>query len=167
MTTVVKSIVSSIKEKGFGGFFRYLKDEGYLFVVEMHYKAVIYSSTVYWQTKIHNIGARLVGVDKFGNKYYEKLENIQHGRHRWVEYAEKSRYNASQVPAEWHGWLHHITDHTGDELLLLKPKRYGAEHKENLSGEGDQYIYHSKGHALNPGQRNWTRYQPWESKAEP
>ncbi|KAJ0080575.1 hypothetical protein Patl1_23862 [Pistacia atlantica] len=37
------------------------------------------------------------------------------GRHRWVEYAEKSRYNASQVPPEWHGWLHHITDHTGDE----------------------------------------------------
>lgn len=37
------------------------------------------------------------------------------GRHRWVEYAEKSRYNASQVPAEWHGWLHYITDHTGDE----------------------------------------------------
>lgn len=117
------------------------------------------------QTKIHNIGATLVGVDKFGNKYYEKLGDTQFGRHRWVEYAEKTRYNASQVPAEWHGWLHFITDHTGDELLLLKPKRYGIEHKENLSGEGEQYIYHSKGHALNPGQRNWTRYQPWESKA--
>ncbi|KAG5079566.1 hypothetical protein JHK86_003631 [Glycine max] len=33
----------------------------------------------------------------------------------WVEYAKKTRYNASQVPAEWHGWLHFITDHTGDE----------------------------------------------------
>jgi len=40
------------------------------------------------------------------------------GRHRWVEYAEKSRYNASQVPPEWHGWLHFITDHTGDEVTL-------------------------------------------------
>ncbi|KAG4924280.1 hypothetical protein JHK87_049820 [Glycine soja] len=50
---------------------------------------------------------------------------------RWVEYAEKTRYNASQVPAEWHGWLHFIIDLTGGELLLLKPKRYGAEHKEN------------------------------------
>lgn len=109
------------------------------------------------------------------------------GRHRWVEYAEKSRYNASQVPAEWHGWLHFITDHTGDEaspvlmlfmqcqittwvvmsmhflqLLMLKPKRYGVEHKENLSGEGEEYIYHSKGHALNPWQRDWSRYQPWQ-----
>ncbi|RRT79703.1 hypothetical protein BHE74_00017884 [Ensete ventricosum] len=84
------------------------------------------------------------------------------GRHRWVEYAEKGRYNASQVPAEWHGWLHYVTDHTGDELLMLKPKRYGVEHRENFSGEGDAYIYHSKGHALNPGQRDWTRYQPWQ-----
>jgi hypothetical protein len=31
------------------------------------------------QTKIHNIGATLVGVDKFGNKYYEKTENTQYG----------------------------------------------------------------------------------------
>lgn len=41
------------------------------------------------------------------------------GRHRWVEYAEKGRYNASQVPPEWHGWLHHITDSTGDEASFL------------------------------------------------
>jgi NADH dehydrogenase (ubiquinone) 1 alpha subcomplex subunit 12 len=41
------------------------------------------------------------------------------GRHRWVEYAEKTRYNASQVPAEWHGWLHFITDHTGDEVKFV------------------------------------------------
>jgi len=31
------------------------------------------------QTKIHNIGATLVGVDKFGNKYYDKLHDTQHG----------------------------------------------------------------------------------------
>lgn len=48
------------------------------------------------------------------------------------------------------------------KLLMLKPKRYGVEHKENFSGEGDEFIYHSKGHALNPGQRDWTRYQPWQ-----
>jgi len=118
------------------------------------------------QTKIHNIGATLVGVDKFGNKYYEKLHDTQHGRHRWVEYAEKDRYNASQVPPEWHGWLHHITDSTGDQLLAQKTARYLVEHKQNYSGEGEELIYHSKGHALNPGQRDWTRYQPWEPKKE-
>ena len=45
---------------------------------------------------------------------------------------------------------------------MLKPSRYGIEHKENFSGEGEELIYHSKGHALNPGQRDWTRYQSWQ-----
>ncbi|KAF4393346.1 hypothetical protein F8388_023150 [Cannabis sativa] len=163
MASVVKSVFKSIKERGVGNFLRELREEGYL-------KALLDGNLM--QTKIHNIGATLVGVDKVGNKYYQQLDT-QYGRHRWVEYAEKGRYNASQVPPEWHGWLHYITDHTGDEastanlfyslyLLMLKPKRYGIEHKENFSGEGDEYIYHSKGHALNPGQRNWTRYQPWQ-----
>ncbi|KAI5657411.1 hypothetical protein M9H77_26204 [Catharanthus roseus] len=147
MASLVRSVLRSIKEKGLGNFARELRDEGYL--------NCIFDGNLL-QTKIHNIGATIVGVDKFGNKYYEKLGDTQYGRHRWVEYASKDRYNASQVPPEWHGWLHFITDHTGDELLLLKPKRYGIEHKENLSGEGDQYIYHSKGHSLNPGQRDWT-----------
>ncbi|KAJ8451374.1 hypothetical protein Cgig2_017765 [Carnegiea gigantea] len=141
MASIVRSVIKSIREKGLTNFIRELKDEGYT------------------QTKIHNIGAKLVGVDQFGNKYYENM-NVQCGRHRWVEYASKTRYNASQVPPEWHGWLHYITDHTGDELLMLRPSRYGVEHKENFSGEGDEYIYHSKGHTLNPGQRDWTRRNP-------
>ncbi|PKI39486.1 probable NADH dehydrogenase [ubiquinone] 1 alpha subcomplex subunit 12 isoform X1 [Punica granatum] len=152
MASVVRGAMKAIREKGLGNFLRELKEDGYA-------KCLLDGNLL--QTKIHNIGATLVGVDKVGNKYYENM-NAQHGRHRWVEYAEKGHYNASQVPPEWHGWLHNITDHTGDELLMLKPRRYGIEHKENFSGEGDEFIYHSKGHALNPGQRDWTRYQPWQ-----
>ncbi|KAM1055036.1 hypothetical protein ACFX2I_002313 [Malus domestica] len=152
MATAVKSVAKAIRERGLRSYLKELKEDGFL--------NCIFDGNL-TQTKIHNIGARLVGVDNIGNKYYEKLD-AQYGRHRWVEYAEKSRYNASQVPPEWHGWLHYITDHTGDELLMLKPKRYGIEHKENFTGEGDEFIYHSKGHSLNPGQRDWTRYQPWE-----
>ncbi|KAH9727977.1 hypothetical protein WN944_016287 [Citrus x changshan-huyou] len=148
----MKSALKSIRERGLGSFLRELKEEGFL-------RALLDGNLM--QTKLHNRGATLVGVDKFGNKYYQKLDE-QFGRHRWVEYAEKSRYNASQVPPEWHGWLHCMTDHTGDELLMLKPKRYGLEHRENLSGEGEEFIYHSKGHFLNPEQRDWSRYQPWE-----
>ncbi|WVZ57800.1 hypothetical protein U9M48_008142 [Paspalum notatum var. saurae] len=129
MAAVVRGVLRGIKEKGLANFLREARDEGYL------------------QTKIHNIGATLVGVDKFGNKYYEKLHDTQYGRHRWVEYAEKGRYNASQ-------------------LLAQKTARYLVEHKQNYSGEGEELIYHSKGHALNPGQRDWTRYQPWEPKKE-
>ncbi|KAL6291810.1 hypothetical protein ACE6H2_009320 [Prunus campanulata] len=152
MATVVKSVVKAIRERGLRTFLKELKEDGYA--------NCIFDGNLL-QTKIHNIGARLVGVDKIGNKYYEKLDT-QYGRHRWVEYAEKGRYNASQVPPEWHGWLHYITDLNWLQLLMLRPKRYGIEHKENFTGEGDEFIYHSKGHSLNPGQRDWTRYQPWQ-----
>ncbi|GAB2264960.1 hypothetical protein Dimus_000031 [Dionaea muscipula] len=147
MASVLKNVMKTMRENGIGTFIRDIKEAGYL--------NCLFDGNLL-QTKIHNIGARLVGVDKFGNKYYEKLGDTQAGRHRWVDYGNSSRYNASQVPPEWHGWLHYITDHTGDELLMLKPGRYGVEHKENFSGEGEQLIYHSKGHALNPGQRDWT-----------
>ncbi|KAL6642611.1 hypothetical protein ACP70R_020792 [Stipagrostis hirtigluma subsp. patula] len=168
MAAVVRGVLRGIKEKGLTNFLRDARDEGY-------FKCLLDGNLL--QTKIHNIGATLVGVDKFGNKYYEKLHDTQYGRHRWVEYAEKGRYNASQVPPEWHGWLHHITDNTGDKLPLVqrflcnkllqqKTARYLVEHKQNFSGEGEDLIYHSKGHALNPGQRDWTRYQPWEPKKE-
>ncbi|KAH1265682.1 Acyl-coenzyme A oxidase 4, peroxisomal [Glycine max] len=50
-------------------------------------------------------------------------EGSSYVMHRWVEYAEKTRYNASQVPTEWHGWVQFITDHTGYES-------YGAKHED-------------------------------------
>lgn len=41
-----------------------------------------------------------------------------------MDYASKNRYNASQVPPEWHGWLHYITDHTGDEVDRTVPTAF-------------------------------------------
>ena len=68
------------------------------------------------QTKIHNIGATLVGVDKFGNKYYEKLHDTQHG--------EYILYCASwllKLLLLWNSsvWLHWKLDHEGDALCVL------------------------------------------------
>lgn len=54
--------------------------------------------------------------------YLDVFKSNSVGRHRWVEYGDKGRYNASQVPPEWHGWLHFVTDHTGDEVSLLLHK---------------------------------------------
>lgn len=54
----------------------------------------------------------LIGVDKYGNEYYENTIDYPHGQHRWVEYAgDKNFYqiDASNVPAEWHLWLHGTT----------------------------------------------------------
>ncbi|KAK3403659.1 hypothetical protein EUGRSUZ_K00090 [Eucalyptus grandis] len=133
MAAILRGALKGIKEKGLGNFLRDLKEEGYL-------KCLADGNLL--QTKLHNIGATLVGVDKFGNKYYERLGETQHGRHRWVEYAEKGRYNASQVPAEWHGWLHHITDHTGDEATFnAKTKEvWGGTQGESLGRGRSVYL---------------------------
>lgn len=52
----------------------------------------------------------LVGTDHFGNKYYrgKKRRGYTTDR-RWVVY-KSGRVEASEVPPEYHGWLHHQTD---------------------------------------------------------
>ena len=48
-----------------------------------------------------------VGSDIYQNKYYKRL-NLPKEK-RWVIY--NGINDASKVPAEWHGWLHFISDH--------------------------------------------------------
>ena len=52
-------------------------------------------------------GARLVGRDEQGNRYFEEKEPSMPGggKRRWVVYHGVAE--ASRVPADWHGWLHH------------------------------------------------------------
>ncbi|HSM95389.1 MAG TPA: NADH:ubiquinone oxidoreductase subunit NDUFA12 [Rhizomicrobium sp.] len=42
-----------------------------------------------------------VGTDKFGNRYYQTRDR----KRRWVIY--NGTVEASRVPPDWHGWLHH------------------------------------------------------------
>ncbi|MEZ5914054.1 MAG: NADH-ubiquinone oxidoreductase subunit NDUFA12 family protein [Parvularculaceae bacterium] len=52
-------------------------------------------------------GARLVGKDEQGNRYYEeKSPSGPEGGKRWVVYHGVA--DASRVPPDWHGWIHHI-----------------------------------------------------------
>ncbi|XP_017785144.1 PREDICTED: probable NADH dehydrogenase [ubiquinone] 1 alpha subcomplex subunit 12 [Nicrophorus vespilloides] len=87
---------------------------------------------------------KLVGTDKYGNKYFEN-PRFFYSRNRWVEYAPKygMDYDGSQVPAEWYGWLHYKTD-----LLPMndpsRPKyKWMADHTENRSGFPEQYTPYS------------------------
>jgi NADH:ubiquinone oxidoreductase subunit len=51
-----------------------------------------------------------VGADQYGNIYYlgKKRGGALQKDRRWVMYAGEQE--ASLVPPEWHGWLHHQTD---------------------------------------------------------
>lgn len=52
---------------------------------------------------------RRVGTDAAGNVYYEERRPRPNLRNRrWVAYAGTPE--ASNVPPEWHAWLHYTTD---------------------------------------------------------
>eukprot|EP00897_Mesotaenium_endlicherianum_P008819 jgi/Mesen1/7966/ME000422S07124 len=154
---LLRGALGSIQRNGIVGALKRANEEGYL---------KMFLDGNLFQTKVRANGATLVGIDTFGNKYYERLHDVQYGRHRWVEFKDSHNYDASTVPPEWHGWLHHINDYTPEQLIKFRPA-YLQEHKRNPTGEGDEKIYHAKGHALNPNQREWKKFEPWTPSSTP
>lgn len=82
----------------------------------------------------------VVGEDHYGNKYYENKEYF-FGRHRWVYYARKD-YDASQVPPEWHGWLHYVTDRS-PATSPPEQQKFHKPHQENPTGTRHEYVPYS------------------------
>jgi len=75
---------------------------------------------------------RRVGEDPFGNRYYQNRK----GTRRWVIYA--GTVEASRVPPEWHGWLHH-TFKNPPTVEPPKVRPWEKEHVPNLTGTPDAY----------------------------
>ena len=53
-----------------------------------------------------------MGCDAAGNRYYENRIDYPMGQHRWVEPADINNFDATQIPPEWHGWMHSQNDCT-------------------------------------------------------
>lgn len=100
-----------------------------------------------------------VGTDAAGNRYYrEKRPRPGRRERRWVIY--KGAPEASKVPADWHGWLHHRTD----EVPPAGGKRrwpWQKDHLPNLTGTAA--AYRPPGHILRGGRRDRATgdYEPW------
>ncbi len=109
---------------------------------------------------VKRLGA-LVGEDEFGNRYFEAKtnKNTYDGRkRRWVIY--NGYADASKVPPDWHGWLHHTFAEPPTKVPLPR-KRFEIAHVPNLSGT--EYAYRPKGSQLSWGQRPAATgdYVPW------
>ncbi|XP_063721722.1 probable NADH dehydrogenase [ubiquinone] 1 alpha subcomplex subunit 12 [Symsagittifera roscoffensis] len=87
----------------------------------------------------------LMGEDQFGNKYFEN-KNYFMARNRWVEFNPKPsdpaygyfHFDASQIPPDWHRWMHHMTDQAPSEHPLPKQK-FHMPHQPNYSGLNRSY----------------------------
>ncbi|XP_011498008.1 PREDICTED: probable NADH dehydrogenase [ubiquinone] 1 alpha subcomplex subunit 12 [Ceratosolen solmsi marchali] len=99
---------------------------------------------------------KLVGQDEFGNKYYENNNNFV-CRNRWVVYNEQLslNYDASQVPPEWHGWLHYKTDLLPHQDPSRKKYKWMIKHTPNYSGTELSYVPYS---TVKP------KIEPWNPK---
>ncbi|KAG8769242.1 hypothetical protein FRC20_007051, partial [Serendipita sp. 405] len=95
-----------------------------------------------WWRQLQYIGdaksGRLVGTDRFGNRYFENLNAEEEipGRHRWVDLAQHE-YNISQVPPEWHSWISHIRKEppTEDGVMQKMTPAWKAVRKANWTND--------------------------------
>ena len=105
---------------------------------------------------------RLVGTDELGNRYYEARDNRDSWdpklKRRWVVY--KGYAEASKVPPDWHGWLHHTFAEPPTSEPLPR-KGWEKEHRPNLTGT--IHAYRPKGSLARGGERQRATgdYEAW------
>ena len=105
------------------------------------------------------LSAQIVGTDEFGNRYYQSRRTRADGRQRrFVVY--KGNVEASKVPSDWHGWLHH-TESTPPPVGGYDKHVWQQEHQPNVTGTN--HAYRPDGHMLKGGKRKPATgdYEPW------
>lgn len=83
-------------------------------------------------------GAKRVGQDQFGNTYYKlKARKGYKNERRWVIY--KGEADASKIPPEWHGWMHHQTDAVPDSETKSFRRKWQKPYQSNMTGTIEAY----------------------------
>jgi len=90
---------------------------------------------------------RQVGTDRFGNMYYESRRKlpVYNRTRRWVIYPQGNE--ATAVPPECHGWLHHTAEALPEQKLFP----WQLEYQPNQTGTSG--AYRPAGHDYKGGQR--------------
>ncbi|KAL1954667.1 hypothetical protein VTO42DRAFT_819 [Malbranchea cinnamomea] len=117
----------------------------------------------YWH-QLQYIGdtkaGRLVGVDRYGNKYYENFEEELPLRTRWVDYAQHE-LDPSHVEPGWHAWLAYMVDKppTTDKIMQTGVRKWETpEHRPNMTLSRAAFKTYS---TVKP------KYSAWEPVAAP
>ncbi|KAF2205147.1 NDUFA12-domain-containing protein [Delitschia confertaspora ATCC 74209] len=84
--------------------------------------------------QLQNIGdtkyGALIGQDRYGNKYYENLEEELPLRTRWVDYKDKE-YDPSQIEPGWRAWMSYMVDAPPNQDPILQRKQRVWEPEEH------------------------------------
>jgi NADH:ubiquinone oxidoreductase subunit len=104
----------------------------------------------------------LVGTDEQGNRYYRtkgrKIDPTLGFERRWVIYNGVAE--ASRIPPDWHGWMHHTVDVAPTEESYTA-REWQKPHVPNMTGT--PLAYRPSGSTLASGRRPKATgdYQPW------
>lgn len=105
-------------------------------------------------------GATKIGTDSSGNTYYEAKARAGYNHtRRWVIY--KDTPDASAVPPEWHGWLHHQTDYVPSSDAPSYRRSWQKPHRANMTGTADAYHPPRQPLASGGDVRTPGHYTPW------
>ena len=91
---------------------------------------------------------KLVGTDKFGNKYYQSKKGK-----RWVIYSDE--IDATKIPVEWFSWMHFMSNKI-ENSHELKKYDWQKPHKPNLTGTDSAYYPNkNKKDAIEKKYKSW------------
>ncbi|EMD67751.1 hypothetical protein COCSADRAFT_34542 [Bipolaris sorokiniana ND90Pr] len=102
----------------------------------------------------------LIGTDRYGNKYFENLEEELPLRTRWVDYKDKE-FDPSQIEPGWHAWMSYMVDKSPavDPLLQRQVRVWEPkEHRPTLTWSRSGY---------KPYSTVKNKYSPWTPVAKP
>lgn len=112
-----------------------------------------------WTTILYGLrGMAQVGEDTLGNLYYQGGKDVNGIPRRYVIY--KGANDASRVPPEWFGWLHHQVDDVPDKALP-PVRRWEKPAVPNMTGTS--LAYRPAGALEKGGKRAAATgdYEPW------
>lgn len=114
-----------------------------------------------WYITAFSGGKKLLGTDPLGNKYYTARPRKGYNRERrWVIY--NGAPEASNVPPEFHGWLHHQTNEFPKDGETSFRRPWQKPHQANMTGTN--HAYRPPGHILEGGVRPKVTgdYEAWK-----
>lgn len=117
-----------------------------------------------WGTRI-TVGrqGRFVGKDEYGNRYYIQRSGVGPlgVPRRWVIYERLAE--PSQIPAEWHAWMHYTVDSPPNETSYVA-KPWQLPHRMNMTGT--DAAYRPTGSIVSKAERPKATgdYQAWRPK---
>lgn len=106
------------------------------------------------------LGGTKVGTDMYGNSYHTLKAKRGAKRERRIVLYANGAVEASLVPAEWHGWLHHQTDIVPQSVNPLR-RKWQKPAQPNMTGTANAYV--PPGHVTRGAQRDTATgdYQAW------